>query len=299
MKAYLANFSLYSGSMYPFHKTREKTGQEARYHKGPGVNEKGVEYNNRPAKSVNFSGSASLNTDSAKIIEKTLNKLINEQLREYKGIKKPTRWAFKLVDSNFFNEKVLNLVNENEALFENLINIVLAGILKPICVLAMPGAEEEDKQAAATKNIVGAITSFFLSTLILTPVSKGVKKVVANLPRYIKDPDYIRLIDKKEFGDEVVQVLKNGKKVMAGDLADAYSTFYKKVADMAITPTKAAITIAFMPYLLDFLFGKKKAAKKAEREALKNAQAQIKAKQINLSQDEKVFQEIAGKMTQC
>ena len=80
---------------------------------------------------------------------------------------------------------------------------------------------------------------------------------------------------------------------MGGYLADAYSTFYKKVAALAITPTKAAITIAFMPYLLNFLFGKKNAAKKAEKEAKINEIIQQHS-QLKLNENEQVFKQFAG-----
>ena len=274
-------------------KTRKGAGQ---YEHSPSVSKQNCEYNNRPAKSVNFSGSASLCDDTAKIIQKSLNKVINEGVKEYKGIKKPGNFAYKIIDSDFFN-KALRLVKNNEAKFENIITIFLAGMLKPICVLAMPGAEEEDKQMAATKNIVAAVTGFFLSNLILTPVSKGVKEVTKNLAKYIHDPVYRKLIDSNEFGDEIITTLKSGKKLRPGDLADAFSTFYKKVPDLAITPTKAAITIAFMPHLLNFLFGKRK----AKRAAAKKAQMEAQQPKIivNIGKDKETYKQFLGGENQC
>ncbi len=274
--------------------TKNKIKQHAQYYgSSTGVIRESVKNNNRPAKSINFSGSAGLKTDTAELVQKTIEKLVNEGVREYKNVKKPTNLTSKIINSDFFN-KALLLVKENEALFENIITIFLAGLLKPICVLAMPGAEEEDKQVAATKNFVGAVTSFVLSALILTPVSKGVKRVVADLPKYIKKPKYRKLIDPSEFGDDFVMISKNGKKLMAGDLADAFSTFYKKVADLGITPTKAAITIAFMPHLLNVLFGKRK----AEKAAAKKAMEQIKSEQITLNKNEQVFKKFTGGIVQ-
>ena len=92
-------------------KTRKGAGQ---YEHSPSVSKQNCEYNNRPAKSVNFSGSASLCDDTAKIIQKSLNKVINEGVKEYKGIKKPGNFAYKIIDSDFFN-KALRLVKNNEA----------------------------------------------------------------------------------------------------------------------------------------------------------------------------------------
>ena len=264
---------------------RDKVKQNVDYHSS----EKYDKNNKRPAKSVNFSGSASLSKDTAKIIQNAVNKMVKEGVREYKGIKKAPEWAYKIINSDLF-ARALKLVGDNEALFENIITIFLAGMLKPICVLAMPGAEEEDKQAAATKNFVAAVVGFMLSNIILTPVSNGVKKILADIPNYIENPAYRKLIDPKEFGDELVKIGKN-EVMEAGKLADAYSTFYKKVADLAITPTKAKITITFMPFLLNFLFGKKK----AEKAAAKKAQAEASLKHIKLNQDEnELYKNFAG-----
>lgn len=220
-----------------------------------------------------------------------MQELIQEGGKDFKGVKNAPEWAVKFLKSQKVNN-ALKLVKDNEALFENIITIFLAGLLKPICVLAMPGAEEEDKQMAATKNFVAAVTGFVLSSIILTPISKSVKKVTKNMAKFKINPEYAKLIDPK-WEDIVVGKTKDGKDIMGGYLADAYSTFYKKVADLAITPTKAAITIAFMPYLLNFLFGKKNAAKKAEKEAKINEIIQQHS-QLKLNENEQVFKQFAG-----
>lgn len=258
--------------------------------------------NNRPAKSVNFGGSASLNTQ--KIIQGALNDLIQDGAKDFKGIKKAPNWAVGFLNSAWVVDK-LKLVKDNEAKFENIITIFLAGLLKPICVLAMPGAEKEDKQVAATKNFVAAVTGFVLSTSVLTPVSKAVKKVTKDSASFVKylgesQKDYIKLIN-PEFEDTVVGIAKDGKKIMGGSLSDAYSTFYKKVADLAITPTKAAITIAFMPHLLKLLFGDKNKKNKEAKPEVQNiqnapetAQVENSIHKIQLSEKEQVFKQFSG-----
>ena len=243
-------------------------------------------YKNRPAKSVNFSGSASF--DTQKIIKSALKELVEEGGKDFKGVKDAPQWAVNFIKSDKVNH-ALKLVKDNEALFENIITIFLAGLLKPICVLAMPGAEEEDKQMAATKNFVAAVTGFVLSSLILTPISKSVKKVTKDMSKFGINPEYAKLIDPK-WEDIVVGKTKDGKDIMGGYLADAYSTFYKKVADLGITPTKAKITITFMPYLLNALFGKRN---KAKEEAAKTNNSQPIG-QIQLNEKEQIFKQFGG-----
>ena len=243
-------------------------------------------YKNRPAKSVNFSGSASF--DTQKIIKSALKELVEEGGKDFKGVKDAPQWAVNFIKSDKVNH-ALKLVKDNEALFENIITIFLAGLLKPICVPARPGAEEEDKQMAATKNFVAAVTGFVLSSLILTPISKSVKKVTKNMSKFGINPEYAKLIDPK-WEDIVVGKTKDGKDIMGGYLADAYSTFYKKVADLGITPTKAKITITFMPYLLNALFGKRN---KAKEEAAKTNNSQPIG-QIQLNEKEQIFKQFGG-----
>ena len=247
---------------------------------------------NRPAKSVSFSGSVSLDditkAKPAQIIQEELSKLVAEgKAKDFKNINlNAGKLSYGFINSKFMT-RALTVVNENESKFENIITIFLAGMLKPLCVLAMPGAEKEDKQMAATKNFISAVVGFALSSAILTPVSKSVKKVTKNLNKYIKDADYIRLIDKKEFGDFIKY---HGREIEVGSMADAFSTFYKKIPDLAITPTKAAISIALMPYLLNFLF------KKDKKEEAKKVQqiTQTQMPNIELKENEQIFSQFKG-----
>ncbi len=269
--------------------------QSTQYHNNSiGVNRETSVNNDRPAKSVNFGGSVSLDdvtgTKAAQIIKEELTKLVTEgKTKDFKNINLN---AGKL-SYGFINSKgmtgLLRLVNENEAKFEGIITVFLAGMLKPLCVLAMPGAEKEDKQMAATKNFVSAVIGFGLSCLILTPVSKSVKKVTKDLNKFIKDPDYIRLIDKEEFGDFVKY---GGREIEAGSMADAFSTFYKKIPDLAVTPTKAALSIALTPYVLDFIFKKNKKETPETQPVQQSTQSRLPS--IELKENEQVFSKFRG-----
>lgn len=286
-------------------RAKNKAKQES-YKTASSVAQNSIE-NNRPAKSVNFSGSASLNNIADDIIELggkkvDLYKVTSEAIRELQeaGVESVKNlsaapkgsWAEKFLDSGKV-KKVLQTVYDNEALFENIITIFLAGLLKPICVLLMPGTEEKDKQANATKNFVAAVTGFVLSTAILTPISKGVKKVTKDYGKYIKgidSSDYIKLIDPKYEGQKVIY---RGKEYVGGSLSDAYTTFYKKVADLGITPTKAAITIGFMPYVLNFLFKEKNEKKAAAKQAAELDKIKAYEGRIQLDNNEEIFKKFS------
>ena len=75
-------------------------------------------YKNRPAKSVNFGGSAGLETQ--KIVNKALKELVQEGGKDFARVKDAPQWAV-----NFLNSKkvawVLELVKNNEALLKTLL----------------------------------------------------------------------------------------------------------------------------------------------------------------------------------
>lgn len=74
--------------------------------------------------------------------------------------------------------KVVEFVNENEAAYNSIYSLFVAGLLKPCAVMKMPGSEEKDKQMIATKNFLQAFIGSFLS---LTIGGGVVKKVMDNI----------------------------------------------------------------------------------------------------------------------
>lgn len=89
---------------------------------------------NRPARAISFGGSVSLD----------------------KFAKKAT---------SAFNSTV-EFVNDNEAAYNAIYSLIIAGMLKPLFVLNMPGSEEKDKQIVATKNFLQAFLGSFMSLTI-------------------------------------------------------------------------------------------------------------------------------------
>lgn len=92
-----------------------------------------------------------------------------------------------LFDTGF---KLVEFVNENEAAYNAIYSLFVAGILKPVAVMNMPGSEEKDKQMIATKNFLQAFLGSFLG---LTVGGGFVKKIIDNIDNNLK----LLTIDKK------------------------------------------------------------------------------------------------------
>ncbi len=161
------------------------------------------------------------------------------------------KWAEKMGGAKWF-DSVIRAVDKNEAIYEAAAALVVAGVLKPMCVLAMPGAEMEDKQMAATKNTVSAVIGFGVSNLLLSPFSNAVNRISSSIEsqnptKYIKDAKFVKTLQ----NEEVLPGLKS-------TMADSFKTTFKKMPDMAVSPLKAGLTISLTPVVLAILFGKKK-----------------------------------------
>ena len=90
--------------------------------------------NYRPAKAISFGGSA------ASIGDKFLR--------------------------NHALNKLIAFVNENEAAYNAIYSLLIAGIVKPIVVMKTSGSDEKDKQIIATKNFLQAFVGSFLSLTV-------------------------------------------------------------------------------------------------------------------------------------
>lgn len=115
---------------------------------------------NRPARAISFGGSA--------------------------GLAKFSKKAFS---------SVVDKVYENEAAFNAIYAWIVAGMLKPLFVLNMPGSEEKDKQIVATKNFLQAFIGGFLGLTIGGGfIKKAIDVVKTNLKLFkIDDNNNIKV----------------------------------------------------------------------------------------------------------
>lgn len=140
---------------------------------------------------------------------------------------------------NFFkNPKFLKFLEKTNdvAWMESIFMFAIATTIKPITILAVPGAKDEDKKYAATKAFLGGVVDFSIGTLFILPVTlklkKFHKKIEAN-PKIIT---------------EKVPFLKCKAKFDVFKDAVAYAPKF------LLLPVRSAITIALIPPTLKFLF---------------------------------------------
>lgn len=114
---------------------------------------------NRPARAISFGGSAV--SAASSFIENTgsFNKFVN---------------------------KTIDMVYENEAAYNAIYSLIIAGILKPIAVMNMPGSDEKDKQIVATKNFLQAFIGSFLGLTVGGGFVKKAIDVVKNNLNFIE-----------------------------------------------------------------------------------------------------------------
>ena len=238
---------------------------------------------NRPTESVSFSGSAGLNTDeSGKRPEEKKKNSFAKNAALFLGLTAAIASAGALIHSikkgNVYermagNEKfhkILNFSEKNEVKIKALLSLGLAGMLKPICVIAMPGADEDDKKFTATKNALSAFLGYLLSNVICDPISDGLNAFMDNPEKYInqlgseaKRAKGQSLIQQFKQDSEEAFKLQSRKERWAFGTTKinqrvALKTTYKNAPGLIVAPLKAALTIMIMPLALKFLFGDKK-----------------------------------------
>lgn len=76
-----------------------------------------------------------------------------------------------------YAQKLFKLAQGNPHVF-NLINLAIFGIvLRPTTILAIPGAEKEDKQYVAAKSLIGTALIVASELLVCIPLGKGIEKL--------------------------------------------------------------------------------------------------------------------------
>ena len=193
----------------------------------------------------------------------------------------------KTLYNNETLHKLLNLANANQGVFNAGFALILAGLLRPITILAMPAKNKDDNAYAAGHSISSGVIGFLASMLINNPLANALANVKNNPDKYIKDKKIL-----KNLGDVVDEEIKDSKgkvigvrKTITGKNIDLVRRYVNLLADTVFAIPKAAFTIAFIPFLLKSVFGLEKGKNKNNKLAVEQNQPQNNNIQIKSSKD--------------
>ena len=113
----------------------------------------------------------------------------------------------KFVKSKAVN-KLTKFVNDNEAAYNAIYALLIAGIVKPLVVMHMPGSEDKDKQLIATKNFLQAFIGCFMGLTIGGGFVKKSFDIIKNNLNLIKVNADDTLSVVKETSEEALEVAK-------------------------------------------------------------------------------------------
>ena len=151
-------------------------------------------------------------------------------------------------DNFLKSEKLANFLKgmNDVSWMESIFVFLLAVTIKPLAVMATPGAKKEDKEYSATKSFVSGFVDFGLSTLTILPITYAVKKFGDKL----NNPQYAKQVTDK------VKYLQNS------DNFDAFKKVVSYIPKFLMIPVRSALTIALIAPTMKYLFPNHKKTKK-------------------------------------
>ena len=173
----------------------------------------------------------------------------------------------KILSSNWFG-RLAKYSEEHNISASALIALVLAGIMRPATILALPSDKDkddkEDKIYAAGHAIASGIIGFAVSTAITSPFDESIKKIFDEKKfrgkkfKAIDDKiaELTKLKDAGKITEEAKQTLKNLTK-----RRETLKTLVKNIPDWVIGVPRAILTIALIPPILKYVFGVEKKKK--------------------------------------
>ena len=190
---------------------------------------------------------------------------------------------------------LLKFVKDHNVSGSALMALFLAGVLRPLTIMALPGKKDkEDKIYASGHSIASGLIGFGVSTVLTTPWDNGVMSVMQNYQKHydtviknikegtneepkplkykfdILNKRYERLVEiAKEQGTKATALEKR----MLKKQIDNMGLMMKNITEWAIAVPRSILTIALIPPILKYVFGVEK--KKAEPVAAKNQAEQV------------------------
>jgi len=155
----------------------------------------------------------------------------------------------KVLGSKAF-EKVAEFAGKNSATFNAASSLVMAGVLRPAAIMALPAKNENDqknKGNAAAHAIASAVIGFAITSVVMKPISKGLGKVMGDTEKYLPKL-HEKMKSNPAFEKNVNKVLSFGP-------------------DIILAVPRALLTSKLSGVINKALFGKKKGAEKAAPQA--------------------------------
>ena len=193
-----------------------------------------------------------------------------------------TSFLDKILKSNWFG-RFTKYSSDHNISTSALIALVLAGVMRPAAIMALPGdKDKEDKIYASGHAMASGIIGFLFSTALTMPLDEAVTKMFGKNGEkfaqknktFQKLTEQIKDLEAKETGktisEEGAKKLKNLRAKKG-----ALKTLVKNIPDWLIGVPRAMLTIALIPPILKYVFGVEKKKKPEQKVLADNAQEQI------------------------
>ena len=219
-----------------------------------------------------------------------------------------TSFLDKILKSNWFG-KFTQYSSDHNISTSALIALVLAGIMRPAAIMALPGdKDKEDKIYASGHAMASGIIGFIFSTALTMPLDEAVTKMFGkNGEKFArKNKTFQKLTEQiknleaeeaaKTISEENAKLLKNLRAKKG-----ALKTLVKNIPDWIIGVPRAMLTIALIPQILKYVFGVEKKKKPQEppkdlaNNKMQEQSKQEKVEMTSIKLDEKpVFAQFKG-----
>lgn len=185
----------------------------------------------------------------------------------------------KILSSKWFGS-FAKYSNDHNISTSALIALILAGVMRPATIMALPGKQDkEDKIYASGHAMASGIIGFLVSTAITSPFDESIKKFFGNPDKYItakngakqtgrkgSKPTLERMKKAMAYLDKKVETAKTAKyyEPLLEKLTkqtSAMETLAKNIPDWVIGVPRAILTIALIPPILKYVFGVEKKKK--------------------------------------
>ena len=212
----------------------------------------------RPAQALSFGGSIVSNAQQ-----------VAQNIAQSKGA---STFGSKIINgitqSKFLN-KLIGLTADNEALVKTVYATLIAGVLKPICVMKQKNADPEDRKYIAVKNGTKAfLGGFFGLTLEAGLIKKATDKVLTNLKLMTFDKDTGKLIVDSTEGSETY---KTALQIAKETIAKSQNSLFGKNKLQPTVEEKAGELLASAKEHLNIFNNNKEFVQKLKEAAKQNS----------------------------